>query len=129
MELFKTNFLKKEFERFQNEELINVLQCWLCQCNLCEWDKKFKVACDRYRKARCKAYSSFDIAKENLFKNLDKEGKDYLENFEKGFLNLSNETVKESFAITKVTLPRLQNYMLKVIIKAKNVEVKLFKKT
>ena len=24
MELFKTNLLKKEFERFQNEELINV---------------------------------------------------------------------------------------------------------
>ena len=78
MELFKTNLLRKEFERFQNEELINVLECGLCQCNSCEWDKKFKVTCDRYRKARCKACSSFNIAKENLFKNLDKQGKDYL---------------------------------------------------
>ena len=29
MELFKTNLLKKEFERFQNEELLNVLDCGL----------------------------------------------------------------------------------------------------
>ena len=41
MELFKTNLLKKEFERFQNEELINVLECGLCQRNSCDWDRKF----------------------------------------------------------------------------------------
>ena len=45
-----------------------------------------------------------------MFKNLDKEGKDYLENFIKDFLNLSNENLKESFAVTKVTLPVPQNY-------------------
>ena len=105
MELFKTNLLKKEFERFQNEELINVLECELCQRISCEWDRKFKVTCDRCRKARCKACSSFNIAKENLFRNLDKEGKDYLGNFIKNFLNLSKEILKESFAVTKVTLP------------------------
>ena len=36
MELFEKNLLKKEFERFQNEELINVLECGLCQSNSCE---------------------------------------------------------------------------------------------
>ena len=45
-----------------------------------------------------------------MFKNLDKEGKDYLENFIKDFLNLSNENLKENFAVTKVTLPGPQNY-------------------
>ena len=95
MELFETNLLKKEFERFQNEELINVLEFGLCQSNSSEWDRKFEVTCDRCRKARCKTCISFDTAKENLFKNLDKQGKDYLENFIKDFLSLSNETLKE----------------------------------
>ena len=31
MELFKTDLLKEEYERFQNEVLINVLECGLCQ--------------------------------------------------------------------------------------------------
>ena len=39
--------------------------------------------------------------------------KDYLENFIKDFLKLSNETLRETFAVTKVTLPRPQNYNVK----------------
>ena len=93
--------------------LINVLECGLCQRNSCEWDRKFVVICDRCRKARCQACNSINIAKENLFKNLDKEGKYYLDNFIKDFLNLSNEALRESFAVTKVTLPRPQNYNAK----------------
>ena len=119
MELFKTNLIKKEFERFQNKVLINVLECGLCQRNSCEWDRKFVVTCDRCRKARCQACNSFNIAKENLFKNLDKEGKDYLEDFIKGFLNFSGETLRKSFAVTKVTLPRPQNYNVKSYHKSK----------
>ena len=93
--------------------LTNVLECGLCQHNSNEWDRKFVITCDKCRKARCQACNSFNIAKENLFKNLDKEGKDYLENFIKDFLNLSNETLRESFAVTKVKLPRPQNYNVK----------------
>ena len=64
-------------------------------------------------KLGCQACNSFNIAKENLFENLDKEGKDYLENFIKAFLILSNETLRERFPVTKVTLPRPQNYNVK----------------
>ena len=88
IELFKRDLLKKQFERFQNKVLINVLECGLYQRNSCEWDRKFVVTCDRCRKLgdRClKACNSFNIPKENLFKNLVKEGKDYLENFIKDF--------------------------------------------
>ena len=87
-ELFKRDLLKKQFERFQNKVLINVLECGLYQRNSCEWDRKFVATCGRCRKLgdRClKACNSFNIAKENLFKNLVKEGKDYLENFIKDF--------------------------------------------
>ena len=83
--------------------------CGLCQRNSCEWVGKFKITCDRCRNARRKACSSLSIAKENLFKHLDKEEKDYLENFIKDFWNLSTETLKESFGVTKVTLPRTHN--------------------
>ena len=31
MEIFKTELLKKEYDRFPNEILINVLECGLCQ--------------------------------------------------------------------------------------------------
>ena len=90
-----------------------MLERGLCQRNSCKWDRKFVVTCDRCRKARCQACNSFNIAKENLFENLDKEGKDYLENFIKAFLILSNETLRERFPVTKVTLPRPQNYNVK----------------
>ena len=113
MELFKTNILKQEYERFQNEVLINVLECGLCQKSSCEYHKKFFIGCDRCRKAWCQPCISFKIAKQTSLQNLDNEGKKYLAIFIKDFLNLSNETLKESFAVTKVTLPRVQNFNVK----------------
>ena len=51
MELFKTDLLKREYDRFQNEVLINVLECGLCQSFSCgESHKKFFLGCDRCRK-------------------------------------------------------------------------------
>ena len=36
MEIFKSNiFLKKEFESFQKEDLLNVLECSYCQKTKC----------------------------------------------------------------------------------------------
>ena len=34
MEIFKTDILKREFERFQKEDLIEILQCACCQKKL-----------------------------------------------------------------------------------------------
>ena len=120
MELFKTNLLKQEYERFQNEVLINVLEYSLYQKSSREWDKKFFIDCDRCRKVWCQPCISFNIAKKKLLENLDNEGKKYLENLTKDFLNLSNETLKEDFAVAKVTLPRIQNYNVKSYHKSKN---------
>ena len=53
------------------------------------------------------------ILQKKVLENLDSEEKKYLENFIKDFLNLSNETLKEGFAVTKVTLPRIQSYNVK----------------
>ena len=43
--------LKQEYKRFQNEFLIDVLECGLCQKSSCEYHKKFFIGCDRCRKA------------------------------------------------------------------------------
>ena len=59
------------------------------------------------------------ILQKKVLENLDNEEKKYLENFIKDFLNLSNETLKEGFAVTKVTLPRIQNYNVKSYHKTK----------
>ena len=74
---------------------------------------KFFLGCDRCRKARCQLCIIFNIAKHTLLENLDCEGRKYLENFIKDFLNLSNKTFQESFCVTKVTLPRGQSYNVK----------------
>ena len=76
-------------DNIENAVLVEDMKKWgLYQRNSCEWDRKFVATCGRCRKLgdRClKACNSFNIAKENLFKNLVKEGKDYLENFIKDF--------------------------------------------
>ena len=114
MELFKTDLLKREYDRFQNEVLINVLECGLCQSfSHGESDKKVFLGCDRCRKAWCQPCIIFNIAKQTLLENLDREGRKYLKNFIKDFLNLSNKTLQESFGVTKVTLPRAQTYNAK----------------
>ena len=114
MELFQTDLLNRGYNRFQNEVLINILERGLCQSFSCgESHKKFFLGCDRRRKAQCQPCIIFNIAKQTLLENLDPKGRKYLENFIKDFLNLSSKTLQESFSVTKVTLPRAQNYNVK----------------
>ena len=76
MELFKTDLLKEEYERFQNEVLINVLECGLCQSFSCgKSHRKFFLGCDRCRKAWCQPCKIFNITKQTLLENLDHEGR------------------------------------------------------
>lgn len=56
MEIFKTDILKKEFEIFQKEVLIDALECGLCEKTAYEsWHKKFLVSCKYCRGNACKA--------------------------------------------------------------------------
>ena len=50
--------------------------CWnVDYVNVIHVNGNLVVTCDRYRKARCQACNSFNIAKENLFKILIKREK------------------------------------------------------
>ena len=75
MELFKTNLIKKEFERFQNKVLINVLECGLCQRNSCEWDRKLKVTCDRCKRLGVKLVVALILPRKICLKTLIKREK------------------------------------------------------
>ena len=102
MEIFKTDVLKKEFEKFQKENLIQILECG-CQKTACgSWHKKFLGSCKYCREKFCKTCPNVNVAKNTLLENADLIAKDYIENFIKDFLCISNETLKqENFEVTK----------------------------
>ena len=104
MEMFKTDILKKEFEKFQKENFVEILK--YCQKTACQsWHQKFLVICKYCREAFCKACHNFNIAKETLFKVVDSIGKEYIENFIKDFLSISNETLQTNFQVDIVRVP------------------------
>ena len=103
MEIFKTGVQKKEFERFQKENLLEILKCGYCQKTACEsWQNKFLVSCKYCRKAFWKPCHNFNVAKEALTKNVDSVAKDYIEYFIKDFLCISNQTLEKNFQVSEV---------------------------
>ena len=103
MQIFKTEILKNEFERFQKEILVEILKCGYCQKTACEsWHNKFLVKCKFCRQALCKPWHNFNIAKETLIKGVDSVSKDYIENFITDFLCISNQTLEANFQVSEV---------------------------
>ena len=93
MEIFKTDTLKKEFEKSQKENLIAILKYGCCQKTACQpWHQKFLVSWKYCREAFCKPCHNFNIAKETLLKGLDSIRKEYIENFIKDFFFILTET-------------------------------------
>ena len=103
MEIFTTDKLKKEFEKFQKENLVEILKCGYCQKTACQsWHWKFLVSCKYCREIFCKACHNFNIAKETLLKGLDPIGKEYIENFIKDFLCISSETLQTNYQVSEI---------------------------
>ena len=85
MEIFKTDILKKELEKFQKENLVEILKCGYCQKTASQsWHRKFLVSYKFCREAFCKA----------CHKNF--------ENFVKGFFCISSETLHTNFQVSEV---------------------------
>ena len=108
MEIFKTDVLKKEFDKFQKEVLVGVFKCDLCQKTACErLHRKFLVSCEFCTENYCKAFKTFNTAKEILFKSLDDTAKDYVQNFIRDFLNVLPESLQEHYQIDKtICIPK-----------------------
>lgn len=114
MEFFKTDVLKKEFERFEKEILLNMLDQNLCQKSSCQYHHRFLLNCSQCRKEWCKPCKIFDCAKQTLLQNLDKDGKAYVESFISDFLNLSDESFSKFYNKTRpISIPRPKTFDVK----------------
>ena len=104
MDIFKSDILKKEFERFQKGNLVEILKCGYCQKTACEsWHNKFLVSCKYCREAFCKPCYNFNVAKKKtVIEGTNSVGKDYIENFIKDFLCISNQTLEKIFDVSEV---------------------------
>ena len=103
MKISTTDILRREFERFQKENLFEILKCRYCQKTACEsWHNKFLVSCKYCREAFFKPCHNFNIAKETLIKGVNEVAKDYTENFIKDFLCISNQTLEKNFQVSEV---------------------------
>ena len=103
MEIFKTDILNTEFEKFQKEKLVEILKCECCQKTACQsWHRKFLVSWKFCREAFCKACHNFNIGKETLLKGIDPIGKEYIENFIKDFISISTETLQTNYQISEM---------------------------
>ena len=98
MEIFKTDILKKEFEKFQKENLVEILKCGYFQKISCQsWHRNSYC-----KETFCKACHNFNIVKETLLKGLDLIGKEYIENFIKDFLCVSSETLQTNYQVSEI---------------------------
>ena len=119
MEIFETDILKKEFEKFQKEDLIEILKCGYCQKTACEsFHKKFLASCKFCRENFCKSCQSFNITKENLLSYTDEIGKEYIENFIKDFINLSDRTIESTYKLNIIRKPIQKKFLVKSYIKS-----------
>ena len=118
MEIFKTDILKREFERFQREDFIKILQCGYCQKTVCQsFHKKCLISCKFCRERFCKNCHKFDTTKEILLKGVDEIGKDYIENFIKDFLNISDRTLEANYKVEIERVPIERNFKNEILHK------------
>ena len=130
MEIFKTDILKREFERFQKEDLIEILQCGYCQKTVCQsFHKNVLISCKFCRKTFCKKYHKFDTTKEILLKGVDEIGKDYIENFIKDFLNISDQTLEANYKVEIERVPIEKNFKVKSYTKSNKNRSQVINKT
>ena len=126
------DILKKEFERFQKENLVEILKFGYCQKTACEsWHSKFLVSCKFCREAFCKPCHNFNLAKETLIKGTDSVAKDYIKNFIRDFLCISNQTLETNFQVSEVVcVPVEKTFNVKSYHKSdKNRSQAAYKKT
>ena len=119
-----------EFEKFRKENLVQILECGYCQKTAREsFHKKFLVSCKFCRETFCKSCHNFNIAKEILFKGLDQTGKEYIENFIKDFLGISNETLQRNYKVEVERIPVEKTFNVKSYHKSdKNRDQVVYKK-
>ena len=119
MEIFETDIVKKEFEKVQKEDLIEIFKCGYCQKRVFEsFHKNVLASCKLCRENFYRSCQSFNITKENLLSYTDEIGKEYIENFIKDFINLSDRTIESTYKLNIIRKPIQKKFLVKSYIKS-----------
>ena len=119
MEIFKTDYLKKEFRKFQKEDLVAVLSCGYHQKTCCKWKhNKFFAGCKYCREGFCKNCHKFKTNLEALLLGTDTIGRDYLQNFITDFLHIDISTIQTFFSNTVEKIPVVKEVQVKSYVKS-----------
>ena len=84
------------------------MKCGYCQKTACEsWHKSFNSSCKYCTETFCKKCHCFNIAKNLLVENADSIAKNYIENFIRDFLCISDQTlssIENDFNVERVPI-------------------------
>ena len=93
MELFKTEFLKKEYKEFVEKTIPKIVECNCCNHNCCKNHYHYEVMCLNCRTKRCKNCQIFNQQMDALMQAANEQTRKYIYNFMSDFFSLSNESL------------------------------------
>ena len=104
MELFKTDFLRKEYKVFVKKTMPKIIDCNYCNITSCKYHYHYDVTCIRCRTARCRNCQIFNQQLDALMKGGDEKTRKYIYTFIRDFSSISNESLKFFYNINKTTV-------------------------
>ena len=105
--------------------MVQILECGYCQKTACEpFHRKFLVSCKFCKETFSKSCHNFNIAKE-----IHQTGKEYIENFIKDFLGISNKMLQRNYKVEVERIPVEKTFNVKSYHKSdKNRNQVVYKK-
>ena len=94
MELFKTDFLKKEYKIFVEKTITKIIDCNYCNEVCCTMHYRFNATCNKCRTKKCYNCQIFNQQLDALMKGASQKSRKYIYNFVRDFFSLSNESLK-----------------------------------
>ena len=85
MELFKKEFLKKEYKEFVEKTLPKIVECNYCNYKCCRNHYHFEVMCLNCRTERCVNCQTFNQQMYALMQAVNKQTKKFIYNFVSDF--------------------------------------------
>ena len=94
MELFKIDFLKKEYKIFVEETILKITDCNYCNQTCCAMHYRFDICCKRCRIANCYNCQIFNQQLDALMKAASNETREYIYTFVRDFFPISSQSLQ-----------------------------------
>ena len=129
MKIFKSDELKRELKRFEEQDLIKILECSYCQKTACQsFHTKFLVSRKFCRESFCNNCHKFDVGWDVLLRKADEIRKDYIENFIRDFFNISTKTIKLNYKVQIESVPVEKTFKVKSYNKSEKNRIQVINK-